>query len=328
MTIFFMASEVEAFDTTGTVNMETIRHNVLLTRGSIQLATSGETLQRSVTAISSGEYWHRSNTYFATSPSGDSASTMFRLLDSGGVAVVDLDWPTSGAGNEDVFLRARNASNVMAVISGNLGADISQNLFYMDVTINFDDNTISIYKNDILLFGSGTLDFTNIPDVETIQYRFVQGFTTVNTSELIIADEATINMRVATLAPDGNGTVQDWDAGDFTDIDDLDLDTGTVLESGTAGQEATFLQPGIDNTFSTRPVRGVSFTATARENGAGPSIIDVGYRHDGTQFYPFAVALQAGFLSETFFESTNAGTGLPFTVADVNAMQLAYRSAT
>lgn len=329
MTIFFMASETEAFQVVGTVTINTNsdNHNALLSRGAMTPAASSH-LERSESAISSGEYWTRGNVIFTTSPAGPNASNMFRILDSGGVTVVDLNWPNAGGGSSDAFLRFRNSSGVMTNISGNIGPDVSNVLFYMDIEIDFTGNTISIYKNDILLFASGSLDFTNIPDAETIKYIRIQGFGFLRVSEIIIADEQTIDMRVATLFPNGNGAVQGWDAGDFTDIDDLDLNTGDVLESGTVGQEATFLQPGIDNSFSTRPVRGVSFTPTARENGAGPSTIDIGYRHDGSQFYPFSLALQAGFLSDNFFESTNAGTGLAFTVADVNALQLAYRSAT
>lgn len=328
MTILFTASETEAFSTIGTVTVSAFRNDPLLTRGSMEPQASGVSLEKDVAAVSSGEYWTRAHAFFVTSPVSVNASNMVRILDSGGVTVVDINWPNQGGDSGDAFLRFRNSSGVLTNASGNLGADISNVLFYLDIQIDFSASTIAIYKDDILLFQSGTLDFANIPDAETIKYIRIQGFTGLNVSQVVIADESTINMRVATLFPNGNGAVQGWDAGDFTDIDDLNLDTGNVLESGTAGQEATFLQPGIDSSFSTRPVRGVSFTPTARENGAGPSTIDIGYRHDGTQFYPFSLALQAGFLSESFFESINAGTGVAFTVADVNALQLAYRSAT
>lgn len=328
MTVFFMAGEPEAFDVVGTIGFETIRTDLTLTRGAMVTSGNGDNLRKSVTAVSSGQYWTRSQVHYETSPAGSPSSNRVRIEDSGGVSVVDINWPSAGAFSQDAFVRYRNPSNNMQAISQNIGQDISNVVFYMDIKIDFNANTISFFKDDQLLFESESLDFTNIPDAETIRYMRIQGFGRVHVSQIIIANEATINMRVKTLNPDGNGAVQGWDAGDFTDIDDTILDTGTVIESGTAGQEATFTQPGIPNDFSDRPIRGVSFVATARQNGAGPSNLDVGYRHDGVQFYPGTIPLQAGFISETFFVDINAGTGLPFTVADVNALELAYRSAT
>lgn len=324
MTVFMYGSEAESFNVlVGTPSYFTAgaRHDPLASRGGLVMSVGGYFGHLLTSAISTGDFWFRSHSFLETSPVLGSL-TILSVRDSAGVLVVDIFADTT-----DFFFRF-NDGGVMTVMGDNITADANNTLALWDIRVNFDSNTISLYKNGFVLRTASNLNFSNIPNVKEVRTERNESFTQPTSSEYVVADEPTIGRRVITLSVTADGAVQNQDSGDFTDVDELVLDTVDVNTWGAVGLETTYIHSGIDASFADRLVESITTTSTVRENGGGASTdLDIGLRIGTTQFYHGTHEGIFAFTNENNTVSTNPDTSADFTQAEVNAAELAFRSA-
>ena len=171
--------------------------------------------------------------------------------------------------------------------------------------------------------GSTTGIFTNLDC-----FRYMSNGTNNHdwVSEIIIADEDTrAFVGVATLVPNGAGTVNTFDTGAYTDNDELVLDDSDMLQSATAAQE-------FECNLSNLPagnfkIRGVKITARASKGATGPGTLKLGIDSGGTD-NTVDQTLTTSLASYERVMPTNPVTSAAWTSTEVNALQADLVSAT
>jgi len=193
--------------------------------------------------------------------------------------------------------------------------------------------TVDVYLNGAStpqLSFSGDLTCSGVPDLdrfrlmgdskpgEVADYQHV--------SEVIIADEDTRSFAgVASLAPTAAGTTNTFDTGAYTDVDEVVVDDADLIASATVAQE-------FDCNINDLPagdfvVRGIKVSARAVRGATGPATLKVGVNSGGTRDTADRSLTTALETHERMME-LNPITGLRFTTAETNALQICLKSAT
>jgi hypothetical protein len=136
-------------------------------------------------------------------------------------------------------------------------------------------------------------------------------------SEVIVSDEDTRGLDLATLVPVGLGNLDNWTTGTFTDINEVTLNDLTTNTSDTAGQIQQY-------TVSPPPTGALGVVAVAvsvrAQQGAisGPTQLDLGVRTGGSDYWgsdlPLPISKQH---LQTMFD-TNPDTGQAWTLAELS----------
>lgn len=138
-------------------------------------------------------------------------------------------------------------------------------------------------------------------------------------SELIIADESTIGMRVKTFRPAGQGTQTLWD-GDYTDVDDPDIGLTSI----------TTQLPGAAETFTHgyTMTAGTAIRALIVGAAAGSGAADGIHALLGGQEKSFVLPLTPGAAQNLAIYEVNPATGNPYTAAEFNALEFGVRNTS
>ena len=188
--------------------------------------------------------------------------------------------------------------------------------------------TVNVYLNGAFLFTFAG-DVT-VPGMAAFDSVFL-GFTPTisgswyGVSEIIVADEDTRGfLGLQTDPPAGAGTVSAW-TGAYTDINEVTIDDATVITTNTPGLdwEATIpaLVPGASG------VRGVKIAARASTPlGSAATKVGLGVRSGGLVDPGALQSPGVAFNTLERFMPVNPITGLPWTAADMNALELNLRS--
>jgi hypothetical protein len=191
------------------------------------------------------------------------------------------------------------------------------------IDVFFDKISIANYSGNIdsSIAGLGALLFTSVRPGGN-ETTNGQGF-----RELIVADEQTTEMRVATLEITGAGTENTWSGGAVTDINAVTLDDLAVLASDTAGQRAAFTLGDLTATAQGLTPLAVCVGARGRNSGGGPTGVQMGLKTGSGDVLNAAQTLGAGFGRHYEVYETNLATALEWTIADINGMELLLVSA-
>lgn len=147
-------------------------------------------------------------------------------------------------------------------------------------------------------------------------------------SEVIVADEDTRPLSVKTLAPDATGDVTGWTSGTWQDIDETAASDADLAVSDTASQILSVNCTGMPSGASNLSVRAVKSVVYAARGATGPSKIDIGLRQSSTNAFASSQTLDTGYGVFSATWTINPITSAAFTPSEINALQLAYRSAT
>lgn len=236
--------------------------------------------------------------------------------------------------NGDIFYEARSsAGGAFAQIGPDVTAFVNDTETTVDINVDFTQPTTRIehFLNGVLsdqlifdLFGD-TGASTGITRVEFLDPN--AGGNDARWSEIILADEVTIGMRVRTLAVTAIA-----DFADFTGsiIGVAGLDPGTLgIVSDTVGDEQSFaLEDTGAESVGLNPISvGFHFEAQPSVDPTEPQNISVGLRQSGTNFAQLQTLTNAGINRRSaILDFTNPITGAPWTLTDLNTMQLYFRS--
>lgn len=178
------------------------------------------------------------------------------------------------------------------------------------------DGVIALYKDDALL-----LQATNLTLAPTSN-EFVQAtFLPINVlspwrySEVVVSTVSTLQWGCKTAPPAANGTDTDG-TGAVTDVNEINMDTGTYVQLDTAGNKRSF-------TLAARAVEnfvmGVTAAACARRvDGTGPQNIRPYLIIGGTRYYGTTFALDVTFKNFEYTWDNNPATTTDWTTAEVN----------
>lgn len=148
-----------------------------------------------------------------------------------------------------------------------------------------------------------------------------------NVSEVCIATDDTRTFDVFTLAPNAAGDTHSW-INDYTTVDEEELNSTDFQASDVAGQEEmlnlTDLPAFVPDTAG---VRALEVWRYATRGAAGPTGYQPGLKTNGVAAYRTAEVLDEGWSSRPDLYLVNPVTGVPFTKAEIQALQAAKKSA-
>ena len=146
-------------------------------------------------------------------------------------------------------------------------------------------------------------------------------------SEIIVADESTLNWAgLVTMSPTGAGTTDAW-SGAYTDVNEISVNNATSINSSTTGQDEQFNLTDLPaGTFN---IKGVVCTANAAvSTGTAPTKIALGFNSGGSVAVATAQSPSLTvFAPITEIFATNPVTSVAFTQSEMNALQINLRAA-
>lgn len=341
MSILFAASELDAFGLSSTTNITGVttsgEFDSEFARGAMKVDNSG---LATINFTGQTEGWLRL-TAFVTTPNG-ATGAIFELQDSSGVqTLVQLDSDGAGGMNLEYWNGATLAEISPAFIMGGANSSAGSgsqaglnwgpqnSLVVINVHWNIADagGLYEIYLGDILVasFTGDTLHggFTQI-DRLVLGNGLAAGRPWTY-SEIIVADEDTRDMRVATnhATADGNDTA--WTNG-FANIDEVALNDVDLVSSGTAAQVQNYVSQNLP-TNDMDQVPAVIVCARAQDDTVSPDKVDMHVRVNATNYFGATQTLTASF--DGYFEAWNTSpdTASAWTRAEVDALEFGQRSS-
>lgn len=147
-------------------------------------------------------------------------------------------------------------------------------------------------------------------------------------SQLIVADEDTRGMKVATLFPNGAGALSDW-TGTFADVDETAITDSDYISTNAASTGELFTMSDLSTTAQTGyDVKAVVQSGRASKGLTGPQNLQYYMYSNGTvNPSPNIAGLTNNFATlPQYIWATDPSTGSAWTVANVNNLQAGFKS--
>lgn len=150
-------------------------------------------------------------------------------------------------------------------------------------------------------------------------------------SEMLVTSEDCRGWRVATLGPNSLGTKDEW-IGNYADIDEVGApDDNDAISTDTAAKVELFGLSNLSVSAQNMDVVAVALSARARRGLTGPQNVKGVIRTNSTEVDTASnlgnVAPIFQPLTQVIWEN-NPVTGVPFTVSEVQNLELGVKSAT
>jgi hypothetical protein len=331
MTILFCGGEDCDFSIVGAYAINTTaaayrstyaRHNLRLTGGTSWSSSDG-IFGSFPSALS--EAWLSWRGYYAHSGSS-SAQGYFLVLRDGTVNRILLGTDgASPAGTAKYRLFKRTAAGVETTLATSSGTISLTSLNKFDVYVNYGaSGTFRLYVGGVLVIDySGDLTTDGATTLSNFQFNYIAGAVSpsgslVSLSEVIVADEDTRGMALATLTPLAAGNAQAW-SGAVGDVNEAALSDASIISTTAADQLAQFtVTPGSAITSGTG-IRAVSVNARAAKGASGPQNLQAVVRTGSTDYASsnLSVATALGRVANIW--GTNPNTSVAWLGSDLLA---------
>ena len=179
---------------------------------------------------------------------------------------------------------------------------------------------IILYKN-----GASTLEYSgdlSSYGISNINKVGIGGNTYMLFSGVIVADEDTRLMRLKTLAPSAAGDTNDW-TGAYTDVDEATLSDSDKIYSATDDADFQCNLTGMPTgTWSVKAVK----VAARCVDGSGSTGIQLGVKSGGTVASGDTQTASGYWQTKERLMQVNPVTGIAFTTAEIEALQINLRA--
>lgn len=180
------------------------------------------------------------------------------------------------------------------------------------------------------LVSSATVTHTwfNGKDIKTVEFQGGNGSTySEYFSEFVIADEDPRGWRIATLAPNADGSTVAW-GGSYVDIDEIgEPDDNDYITSATAGQTELFGLSNLSAAGQNMAVKALVLTGRMRKGDTGPQNVQAVVRTGGVDYTGASVAALTGSFSvRRTVWAQNPNTSADWTVAQVQNLEAGFKS--
>ncbi len=197
------------------------------------------------------------------------------------------------------------------------------------ITINYDLYFKSGISGEAALFAnqveviSGIADMSYAPDVDNV--KLVASHSSNFFSQFVVAEESTIGWRLAQGYMSASGSDTAW-TGDYSGVDEADLNDADFINSGSADQVETFVHttPSLTGYIP----RAVCVTARAKRDASGPQSMQLALRSAGTNYFSATKALGLGYSAVQNIWETNPATAADFLTSQISALQPGVKSIT
>lgn len=210
-------------------------------------------------------------------------------------------------------------------------AQASINTIVYTGTIKVDINIMSYGVNGhIKMYSNGVevIDYygdISIPDVNDFDSVWVNGsHYNWSSSEIIIADEDTRLMRLKTLVPNEAGSINNWN-GLYTSIDELNADVSDTIYTNIPDSDFRCNMSGMPTGVFDVKAMKLSTQSVDSTNNMG---IQLGV-YTNNQVYTSETKNCTGYWKkQNMLLRNNPITGLSWTAADIEALQINLRAKT
>ena len=326
MAIDFAAGEMGGFTPTDSSALEetnTSFYDTAFARASIR-TISGASYVDSPTLTSRTDVW----IHFEVIEPVDTAAlngAIFYWYDSGNTARVRVTYTSSG---NTFALAYWNGSTWVSAGSITLSL-ASRHVVDIHAVVNTASGSLVLYVAGTERINSGTIDLSGATNLN--HFQLLGTTTTVaryfNWSQVIVANESTIGMRLVTLYASGAGSDSAWSSGTYASIDEAVYNDADFITSATANQVMTFAATAVA-TFTGYTIKAVCVTARAKKGASGPTQLQLALRVNGVNYFSASKALTTGYGAVFNVWDTDPLDSTPFTVADMTGLQFGVKSIT
>lgn len=322
MAILFCGGEYEDFQITGTVDVQTTtstyrtayaRCSVQVNSGSVAVAPFTAGNQIGVTArVQLGVI---------------TASVPFLWFSTGGSARLRLR--TVATAPTTIILESYTSGGVAATLATSTLTVTNGTLYRLDVLVDYQAaGRVRVWIDGFLFIDwSGDPRVSGATTLSSVTLACAANTNVARWSEVIVTDgEDPRPLSLKTLAPNAAGDVAGWSSGGFADIDETTVAEVDLAISDTANQILAVNATGMPTGASGLSIRAVKSIAFAARGSTGPSKLALGIRQSATNGFATGQTLDTGYGAISAMWTTNPVTGAAFTSAEIEAIQLAYRS--
>jgi len=326
MTILFQGGELGAFvPSDGSVNEST-----LASYGSFDPAFArcfiGTTGGGSACYAESAEFTETAETYThfeVTGPLG-SSSTMVSFLDASNVVIATMTATASSPYTSwTLSMEYRNGGGVMTAIGTPF--IMPKTRAPHDIYIFCDAAGGMKHYVSGTLRNSGSADLSHLDGVAKI--RLHAGTFERHWSQVIVADEPTIGMRLFTMYPSGAGATSQF-TGSYTAVDEIAYSDSDYIFSDTNGDVSVFAGTLV-GALTGYTIRSVGVSARAKCGAGGPQNLRLVIRSGSTN-YPNGsdIPLDVGYTANQVVWETDPDTTLDWTSVGASAIQFGVKAIT
>lgn len=207
-------------------------------------------------------------------------------------------------------------------------------LYSIDVMINLNATTGSaawyMNSNQIGSYSGDTQGFAATSIMNNVLFA-ASGNSQTYLSQVIVADEDTRGMKLATLFPTGAGGLSDW-TGTFADVDEANYSDSDFISSGTANQGELFTMSDLSTAAQNGYlVKAVVQSARGAIGTSGPQNLQY-YMYSNGTVSPSpnisGINNNLNTLPQYIWPQDPSTPGLDWTIANVNNLQTGFKSVT
>lgn len=257
----------------------------------------------------------------------------FARISAGADVATSLELVASGTAVFRV-LAGLSTLQMQAKIGGvwtNVGSAVSYTgdfaLQTLDLYIdgNSASGTAKLFLSGTLRETASSVNLSAVVGVTKVRCYGLNTASPIAVSQVIVADEPTIGMRLGTYVPSGAGATSDW-VGDHTSIDEIIYADGDFIYSPTNGQVE--LCTGSGPALTGYVVRAVGVYARAKRGAGGPQNLQLALRTGGTTYFSSSKALDVGYGAIGNIWETNPDSTNDWLAAQITSLQFGVKAIT
>jgi hypothetical protein len=194
------------------------------------------------------------------------------------------------------------------------------------IDIKLSNNNIEIYSDARMVFSASGA-FTAISNMQFLRLSPVGTDATENTntiwSQVIISDETTIGLELATLVLTSQGDLAAW-TGQVNSINEIIYNNLTFISAPISDLFTTYTISALPSQYT--DIKAVVVNALARYSGQGPSNIESVVRFGSSNSSQAMSSLGIGYTASNRIHPVNPFTGVQWLPAELNNSQFGFRS--
>lgn len=187
------------------------------------------------------------------------------------------------------------------------------------------DDILEMYRDEILVASKRQVNFLRALFPLGVSYARFYSIPNIafQPSQVIIADEETLDWKCKTIVPNSNGADVDG-LGAVGDVNEQQTDNNTFVTFDTAGQHRSFkaLERNLTNKVKAFTVAGrIRLVEETLPNKIKPYVRPAGAP---TRYYGTTFTLTLGYLDYEYTWNVNPQTGVAWTTSEINNANLEF----
>lgn len=254
---------------------------------------------------------------------GSSAIQALTLTNAAGTDLFRVKWDINAG---TVAMERWNGSAWVAVGSSfSINVEIDVQQIDLHVVGNSATGSADLYVAGTQRATASSVDLSLVASITKLRHYGRGTVSDIAVSQVVVANESTIGMRVFTVPVSGAGASSDW-TGSFANIDEVAYSDADFINSATANQVSTFAVSAP--TLTGYSVRAVAVTARAKRGSSGPANLQLALRSSGTTYFSSSIAQGLGYGANVNVWETDPATGAAWINTAVSSVQPGVKSIT